>query len=99
MDVIKVKVDSVKIGSKISNDVVGANNNIIVKKDTVIDKEILDLLTLHGVDDIYIYRDFFDIKPEDIKTIVDEIFSKVNNDEFIKKLYAAVLEFRTKNKL
>lgn len=99
MKVIKVKVDSIKIGSKLSCDVIGKNNNILVKKDTVIDKEILDLLTLHGVNETYIYDDSSNVEPQDIKSIVDEIFSKVKSDEFMKKLYEAVVEFRTKNKL
>lgn len=99
MNVIKVKVGSIKIGSKISNDIVGKNNNVIVKKDTVVDKEVLDTILINMIEEIYVYDDSSNLDQQDIKGRVDEIFSKVNNDDFIKKLYAAVLEFRTKNKL
>lgn len=96
MNTVKVPVSALKVGNKISEDVLDKNKKVIVAKDTIIDQSIIDFLMLHSIDTVYIYME--DTKNE-IKSKVDEIFSKVNNDNFMKKFYTIVLEFRCKNNI
>lgn len=98
-NIIKVKVNSVKIGSKVSEDVKDKNGNVIVKKDETIDEVTRDLLIINGIGDIYIYNEVDVIDQQDIQTRVDRIFNKVNNEDFMKRLRSVVLEFRIKYKL
>lgn len=96
MNTVKVPVSALKVGNKISEDVLDKNKKVIVAKDTIIDQSIIDFLMLHSIDTVYIYME--DTKNE-IKSKVDEIFSKVNNDNFMKKFYTIVLGFRCKNNI
>ncbi|MFN7181195.1 MAG: hypothetical protein ACK4NF_00765 [Planctomycetota bacterium] len=91
----QIKVDKLQIGSKLSRDVISADNRIVVKKDTVIDKETLDILILNSIEEVWIYDDNSAL----IKETVDKIFSRTQNDDFMGKLYKIVLDFRIKNNL
>jgi hypothetical protein len=93
MDKVKVKIESVNIGAKVAEDIIDQTGKVLVKKDTVIDREVLDFLILNSIEEIWVEQS------NPVKEKVDEIFSRVKDDEFMKKLYTYVLEFRIKNNL
>ncbi len=92
----KINISQARIGNKISRDIVDKDNKIIAKKDMVLDEETLDILILNSVEEIWIYDDN-NIKENEIKNTVDRIFSRVQTNEFMQKIYKIVLDFRTKN--
>ncbi len=98
MEEIKIDLSKAQEGNKISRDIVDKYNKVMVKKDTILDKETIDFLVLSSVKEIWIYKDSYTNQNE-IKNTVDKIFSRVQSDEFMQMIYKIVLDFRTKNNL